>query len=240
MSGHQPVRPPPSGNTHEKEQLQDFASALREQNGRLEAELASFKELIEKDRTRLVQMTESLGRIEKENHEVTARFVALEQQKTEFANMFVTCYKLHSTLVRAEILNAMQEIVANLVGSEELVIFEAEEDGGALFAVHSFGVAPGKWRRVPVEQGRIGAALVGGDIFIVSPKTPVTAGEEQLTSVIPLRADGKIVGAIAIFRLLPQKHGYESLDKELLELLSDQGGIALRASGLAARAATHR
>ena len=58
-------------------------------------------------------------------------------------------------------------------------------------------------------------------------------GEEPgLTACIPLKLEDRVVGAIALFRLLPQKSGFESLDMELFELLGTHAATALYASGL--------
>lgn len=220
----------------ESERMTEFLRALRSRTGRLEDELGSVRAMLEAESAGLQQTCELLTRYERDHRAISGRLNDLEQQKTEFANMFVTCYRLHATLKRGEILCAIQEIVANLVGSEELVIFEAESAGGALRPVHAFGVEQSRWAQVTPGQGRIGAALSGGGVLLVKPGDPVYPGEEKLTAVVPLSADGAVVGAIAIFSLLQQKPGIESLDLDLLELLSVQAGIALFASRLAARA----
>ena len=49
------------------------------------------------------------------------------------------------------------------------------------------------------------------------------------------KLDGRPVGAIAIFRLLPQKAGFETVDYELFDLLATHGATALHCSGLQAR-----
>ena len=46
-----------------------------------------------------------------------------------------------------------------------------------------------------------------------------------------------LCGAIAIFRLLPQKAAVEDLDRELFDLLATQAGMALHCAALHARLA---
>ena len=43
----------------------------------------------------------------------------------------------------------------------------------------------------------------------------------------PLMLGNQAVGAVAVFGLLPQKQGLQPLDRDLLELLRAQAGLAL-------------
>jgi hypothetical protein len=47
--------------------------------------------------------------------------------------------------------------------------------------------------------------------------------------------DGKVTGAIAIYRLLPQKAGVEELDRELFDLLANHAATALYCTALHAK-----
>ena len=60
--------------------------------------------------------------------------------------------------------------------------------------------------------------------------------EERLTACIPLVLDGKVTGAIAIFRLLPQKAGIEDVDRELFDLLATHAATALYCTSVAREA----
>jgi hypothetical protein len=44
-----------------------------------------------------------------------------------------------------------------------------------------------------------------------------------------------VTGAIALFRLLPQKAGFQAVDRELFDLLATHAATALYCSGLHAR-----
>jgi hypothetical protein len=52
-----------------------------------------------------------------------------------------------------------------------------------------------------------------------------------------LTLDGRVTGAIAIFKLLPQKAGIEDLDREIFELLATHAATALYCTGLHAKLA---
>ncbi len=84
-------------------------------------------------------------------------------------------------------------------------------------------------------EGPIGRTALTGE-----PYVPVAPGADEsgLTACIPLRLRDRVYGALALFRLLPQKSGrLESIDHELLDLLAAQAGPALHAASLLTRTA---
>jgi hypothetical protein len=75
--------------------------------------------------------------------------------------------------------------------------------------------------------------VTSGETFIrdndISASVPF---EEHLTACVPLKLDGQVKGAVAIFRLLPQKPGIEDLDRELFDLLGSHVAMALYCTSL--------
>ncbi len=53
----------------------------------------------------------------------------------------------------------------------------------------------------------------------------------------PLHFEGQLLGAVAIFRLLPQKSGLVALDHELFELIATHAARALYCTDLQSRVA---
>src|SRR5882724_6618002 len=70
------------------------------------------------------RLHELLSEIQEESRKASARYVEVEQQNTNLANLYVASYQLHGTLNRQRVLDSIQEIVINLIGSEELAIWE--------------------------------------------------------------------------------------------------------------------
>ena len=142
------------------------------------------------------------------------------------ANLYVASYQLHGTLDRQRIVEAIKEIVIDLIGSEELVVWE--RDGDLLRRVGSFGVDEREWDAVPFGEGIIGLCAATGERFIDGQTLLAPEGrEEALTACIPLKLDDTVVGAIAVFRLLPQKGGLAPADHELFDLLASHAASAL-------------
>jgi GAF domain-containing protein len=134
------------------------------------------------------------------------------------------------------VLEAIQEIITNIIGSEELAIFRLEPGGQALTLVRSQGVDAERLRTVPLGQGLIGQTALKGELYVAP--TPLRAGEgftEAVSACVPLSLEGRVYGAVAIFGLLPQKQALEGVDQELLALLAEQAAPALERAELYGR-----
>lgn len=196
---------------------------------RLYSELALAREAVahasdERERLRI-----RLSEIEAENQRMLDEYVALQEQSTQVAQLFAALERIHGGSSRADTITALQEIVINVIGSEELAIFERRGDG--LNLVHSFGVDPEALRGVRLGRGAIGRAAATGRIYLGRQDGTPEPGDEDVTAVVPLRVGNEIAGAIAIFRLLGQKPGIVQADEDLFDLLSSHAGIALRLRG---------
>lgn len=223
----------------ENEKLRRLVASLESDKGRLLSEKMGLQEKLlalreELDRIYHEQsdLRRQLAEIEAANQQYSHQYLEVELQNNNLANLYVASYQLHSTLDRGEVLAAIQEIVINLIGSEELAIYEMSGDGTALRLVGSFGIDPVTYATVPLGSGIIGRTAASGEIFL-----PGVAGrgmdlvraprETHLTVCVPLKLGDKVSGALAVFRLLPQKSGLEALDYELFNLLATHAGTAL-------------
>jgi hypothetical protein len=224
---------------------EEQARRLRELEMRL-AVLESEKRQTEK---RLLEATEELDhylrerdefdhqlhQIEAEGRRYLEQYISVEQQNADLANLYVTSYRLHSALQRDEVIAGIQEIIINLVGSEELAIFEFDGARSHLHLIASVGVDQARYERIPAGRGIIGECIRTGEIFIAPQGIPAAVEEGLLTACIPLMVGTVPIGAIAIFRLLGQKSCLEEVDRQLFSLLATHAATALYASSLHAR-----
>ena len=178
--------------------------------------------------------------IQEESRRASERYVEVEQQNTNLANLYVASYQLHGTLDRQRILDAMKEIIINLIGSEELAIWELDAEHEELKLAASFGIDEDAWGAVPLDlnAGIVGLVTVTGERFIAGQSPLLPAGREAgLNACIPLKLDDRVIGAIGIFSLLAQKEGLEPVDLEMFDLLATHGATALYCTRLAGAAA---
>ena len=151
-----------------------------------------------------------------------ALYAEIEQQNANLANLYVASYQLAGTVDRATVLQSIQEIVANLIGSEEVGIYERR--GDALVLAASFGIDAIRLARIPLGEGRIGTTAASGEIY-VSPTG--RADDENITACIPLRVDGEVIGLVVIFGLLAHKPLLADGDRELFDLLGVHAATSL-------------
>jgi hypothetical protein len=211
------------------EALQEESGWLSAEQRRLRSQVADLREQIERHETARHDLESRLKLAEDENHRFSQEYLEVEQQNSNLANLYVASYQLHGTLDRRVVLATIQEIVANLVGSEEMALFELEPQGSTLSLISSFGIAPGPYRQIPVGQGLIGRAVRQGTVHVVKRdgREGARPEEDHLSACFPLKLDGRITGALALFRLLPHKESLQPLDNELFDLLATQAAVAL-------------
>ncbi|WP_257457960.1 GAF domain-containing protein [Archangium lipolyticum] len=182
-------------------------------------------------------MTSDRARLREENealrHQVATlrqELTCLEEQMSFLVNLCVASHRLHETADRRELLGILREILNNIVGSEELGIFELDAKRSVLSLVDSMGIDPAGFQSIALGAGVIGHTALTGKTFIAGDgAAPTGTGlEPGLTACIPLRCfGGDVWGVIAIFGMLPQKPALKPQDRELFALLERQAGLVL-------------
>jgi len=221
------------------ESLREQATSLGVEVSRLRSQVGSLRTEAERHQRLEDALQTQIEGIQAETRRYSSRYAEIEQQNSNLANLYVASYRLHGTLDRTEVVAAIQEILANLIGSEEAALFELDPATQTLELAASFGADPAECPRVPVGTGVIGQAASTGEIFVADPGHPPAAEgiESRLTACVPLRLESRVTGVIAIFGLLPQKGAIEDLDRELFDLLATQAAFALYCTGLHAKVA---
>jgi hypothetical protein len=161
---------------------------------------------------------------------LSQRLATLEDQWTNLANFHVSVERLYLAESRDDALAAVVEIVANLVGSEEVAIFEKTDD--CLHLLLASGVPAEPLRKIPLGTGLIGSvASTGHRIVLDSPPQPNMSTperyEQTLTACVPLLVRGQVTGTVAVFAMLPQKPCLSTFDPALFEILENHAGQAL-------------
>jgi putative methionine-R-sulfoxide reductase with GAF domain len=222
----------------QNEFLKERAQALEHEKSAMEERLLEACLVIERRQEEQQQLEERVLRVKAESDRFAEQYRDLEAQNTNLANLYVASYQIHGTLDRNEVFSIIQQIVANLVGCEELGIFEWDPSGAALSLSASTGIERAPYETIPAGQGVIGRSVETGETWIVGEDAPERARsteEAALSACIPLKLDGRVSGALALFRLLPQKSGIEALDRELFELLATHAATAIHCATLHAR-----
>jgi hypothetical protein len=141
-------------------------------------------------------------------------------QMETMANLYVQLRRVHSSLRLDEVVDAIEESLINLIGSEDFALFLRNGEGRfellhAMGAGHS--LAP-----FADGEGPLGAAVAAGRLVYGNP-----------TAAVPLRSAldaGGCMGLLAVVGLLPHKAALIDVDRALLEVLAEHAGVALEAA----------
>jgi hypothetical protein len=165
--------------------------------------------------------------IEAQSRRTMESYTDVEQQYANLLNLFVASQSLHQSTQHDDVLRALTEIVINIIGSEELAIFEMEPSEARLRVVASFGIDTGRLETLEDANEIIDRAVKSGQTWVGIDSSSAQARNCGLTAVVPLRLENRVTGAIAIFRLLAHKPALTTVDRELFELLATHAAAAL-------------
>jgi regulator of replication initiation timing len=221
----------------ENDNLRSLVVSLEAEKRRLGEQLQAIRDEAERFAREQQDLHQRLTEMQTESSRFAEQFVQVERQNSNLANLYVASYQFAGTLDRDRVLQVIQEILANLVGSEEIAVFELDDTGASLRLVASHGIESAAFARVALGQGVIGAVAASGDGWIAGDAAPAEGTEALLTACVPLKLEDRVTGAIAIFRLLPQKRGIEPVDRELFDLLATHAAMALYCTALHQRQA---
>ncbi len=219
---------------NENEKLRSLAAAAERENKGLHDELLKVTAELDRYQQEKSQLRVQLDELARTSERYTQEFANIEKRSADLANLYVSSYQLHGTLDREAVLAAIREIVINLIGCEELGLFEMNDDGSALDLVTGFGIDEKRFRSLSVPSHPIAALAGSGDMYIAG-RSPGPAGMEPIVACVPLKLDGRVTGALVLFSLLGHKDGLQELDYELLDLLGTHAATALYCTGLHAR-----
>lgn len=192
------------------------------------------REVTENTRQYILDLQGENGRLrrlmaeaEVEHQRFVERYVTLERENMNLANLYVASYRLNEVTDTQGFLDVLQEIVVNLVGCEEHALFEVAPGKTGLKLVRSMGVDSSRYQFIARGDGILGKSLVTRELYLHPGVVNNTTLEpETLSACVPLCLGPEVVGVVALFRLLPQKTQYEAHDRELFSLL---GAHAARA-----------
>ncbi len=198
--------------------LEEEVQALRKENDALKTEFTT---------------------VEEENREFAERYVSVERQNSDLVHLYIASYQLHSTVDFDEVLRVINEIVINMIGSENFGVYVVDDEGLNLEMVTQEGRPDHLGDIVKVGEGILGESAHTGVLYTAPEGVDLKSGA-QLIAVIPLKVGEDLIGAIGIHSLLGQKNGFDPVDFELFELLGGHAATALYVSKLYSRSERKR
>jgi hypothetical protein len=199
--------------------------SLQMENLMLKTQLRTLREVLEYSRSEREAIESQLKALTGRSHDPEPQIAELTRLCMEMQALVAASTRLLAADTREEIFHAVQDIVANLIGSEEMALFELNAERTLLQAAAWCGISDAQKAPVTMGKGAIGEVASKGKAFFGDESQP------GLAACIPLRVETEVVGVLAIFSLLPQKLQLEPGDLEVLKLLEERlGGMLLRSN----------
>ena len=193
---------------------------LAQENRRLKRRIESLKKINAQHLKRAKESALAQAAM-RQRDTVGDSFNQLEHRDESLINLFVAATRLHADLDRAGVLTAIREILSDVVGCRAMAILELDHASGALAPVDCVNVESGRLTNLAIGAGSIGKVAQTGAAYFGM------ADDHNPIACIPLKVTDQITGVIAVFGLLEQKLELRIGDRELLEWLSPQAGLAL-------------
>jgi hypothetical protein len=135
--------------------------------------------------------------------------------------------RLRESVGQADTLEAIREIVTNLLGCEEIGLFIVKHGRSEL--LWSFGIDSERHGTLDSFAEPAMHRVLQGE-FHVTPapyEDQHQRGNPALRVYVPIRLNAKIVAVLVMLTLLPQKVGFDQADLNLVRVLSDEAARAL-------------
>jgi nitrate/nitrite-specific signal transduction histidine kinase len=219
-----------------RDEQQQYAAALLRENEKLRATVATLesdhRRADEQHRAAITELDRLRSRfheVAQENERYAEQYQQIETHSSNLANLYVASYQLHSSVERESVLSAILEIVINLVGSEQVAVYERSDVPSEFRLAKSFGVDDQRLASFTLGDGAFARRLANAEIFT---DDEAAGGEDRLTACVPLKVGSELIGAILVFRLLDHKPSLQPVDHELFELLAVHASTALYCASL--------
>ncbi len=139
--------------------------------------------------------------------------------------------RLIQSIEAGDVFDAIAEIIANLIGCEEIAVFNFHPSRQDFSLAWSLGVEADALKPFLCGAGMFGRAVQQGmsQFQERQPEAALLPFEKNLTA---LKSSREIIGVITIFGLLPQKNSLEWADYELLKFLETYAAVAIQLQGL--------
>jgi len=124
-------------------------------------------------------------------------------------------------------IDGLREIVATLLGSEEIGLFRIDGDKARFQVMGSFGIDAEDYdlRKMLGEPGL--ERLMRGECHVELGTRDRFGAVDKAQAFIPIRRANQTMAILAVLRLLPQKIAFDKSDMELFKLLSDEAATPL-------------
>lgn len=174
-----------------------------------------------------IALERHIAELEAAHIQLTERALGAEQKLARAAQLYAAVSELHEATETADVVTVVKEIVANLVGCEEMGVYEVWPLGPVCTYMDGIGIDADRFATLPPSHPLVQQALATGQLVIPADPTEESCLGRPVAAIIPLKDGETVCGVVVLFTLLRQKPVLERDDTGLLESMARHAGRAL-------------
>ena len=183
-----------------------------------------------------IALERRIAELEAENIHLNERALGAEQRLARAAQLYASVSQLHQTADTDEVVTVIKEIVANLLGCEEMGVYDVWPQGPVCTYVDGIGLDADRFATLPPTDPAVRTAIGNGELLVSTDPLAVAIHGRPVTAILPLKDDRAVCGLVVLFQMLRQKPTIEDADRDLLEAMAVHAGRALVHARLRERA----
>ncbi len=162
------------------------------------------------------------------NHNLSELLLNIDAQNDKLLKLLVAMRSLVESSSGAVALRRLQDILVTVIGSAEFLIYSVDNTIGSLVPIAGAGAAFDDDAAVSLHESTLGGMVRMGEV-VVTPEHPHLAHRDDFSAaaVVPLKVLDRVVGAIVINRLIPQRKSLGECDRDVLGLLGAYAASAI-------------
>ena len=131
----------------------------------------------------------------------------LKDKQIELEKVYAARMRLQKASDQADALEGIREIVANLLGSEEVALFRLDPKHAAFWLYWSFGIDPNKHVVLDILIEPSLAEVISGKIWLRKAGESLLSIDTRVSALVPIIVDNTTAAVLVIFNTFPQKAG---------------------------------
>ena len=141
-----------------------------------------------------------VSELETENLQLTERTLGAEQRLIRAAQLYASVAELHKTSDTDEVVTVIKEIVANLLGCEEMGVYDVWPLGPVCTLVDGIGLDANKFGTLPPTHPVVRAAINSKRVLVPADPMIEPLNGLPITALIPLTDGDELCGLVVLFR----------------------------------------
>jgi hypothetical protein len=142
---------------------------------------------------------------------------------TSQAAVYAARKRLQESVDQSDALEAIREIAANLMGTEEIAVYRVDETRFALWLYWSFGINPNRYPVLDTNrESNLRAAVEGKLLLRTDSKSPkLLSLTDAVNAIVPIVSNGVVSAVLIVFGLLAHKTCLDGVDRQICEVIAN-------------------